>query len=141
MNQIRPTARCIFRRNNQVLLVRVYDPDFDEEPFLVPSGGGIDFGEHSSEAAVREVMEETGCEATNLKLLGLVENLFRSKVKEHHELVFIYEADFADKTLYELDELPITESNGMKFTAYWYDIDWLKKEHIPTYPTGILNIL
>ncbi|MEM9776965.1 MAG: NUDIX domain-containing protein [Chloroflexota bacterium] len=141
MRPIRPTARCIFRRNNQVMLVHVYDPDYHDGAFLVPTGGGIDFGEHSKVAAIREAMEETGQEVTNLQLLGVIENIFTVNNGDHHELVFVYEADFVDQKIYDLEEIPVVESNGMKFAARWYDLAWLKEEHMPVYPTSILDIL
>ena len=44
--------------------------------FARPLGGGIDFGETSQDAIVREIREELGAELTDARLLGIVENIF-----------------------------------------------------------------
>jgi 8-oxo-dGTP pyrophosphatase MutT (NUDIX family) len=67
---------------------------------LIPVGGGIDFGETSEQAVRREVKEEINADIQDLKLLGLVENLFTCSGIEGHEIIFIYEANFADQQFF-----------------------------------------
>lgn len=55
----------------QVPLVRQYRPAVEANVLELPSGG-IDPGEGPEEAARRELLEESGCEAGELVLLGRV---------------------------------------------------------------------
>ena len=58
--------------NDQLLLIRL---SYGNGSWNVPSGG-IDAGENPPEAAMREFREETGCEASLMKPLGVqVEHL------------------------------------------------------------------
>ena len=59
MSSIRAKAVCLFRRDSQILLSEGYDPAKDEK-YLIPVGGGIEFGEKAEEAAIRETLEEIG---------------------------------------------------------------------------------
>ena len=58
----RPAARCVLLdREGRVLLIRAEDPiDPRKVPWWEIPGGGIDYGEDSGEAALREIHEETG---------------------------------------------------------------------------------
>ncbi|WEF10561.1 NUDIX domain-containing protein [Pectobacterium actinidiae] len=53
MQKIRAKAVCLFRHNGKILLAEGHDPIKDEH-YVLPLGGGIDFGE-LSQAAAREV--------------------------------------------------------------------------------------
>ena len=66
--------------DGQILLVRhSYGPN----EWFFP-GGGINDGESPEEAAKRELMEETACEITGMKLVGVVaETLSGAPHKDH----------------------------------------------------------
>lgn len=140
MTSIRAKSVCIFRHQNKILLTEGYDPTKDEH-YLIPLGGGIEFGETSKQAAVREIFEEISAETYAHELLGVVENLFVFDGTPGHEIVFIYEAKFVDEELYYKSELEGFESNGVKINVRWFDQDVLKNGAIKIYPHGILNIL
>ncbi|MCV2216601.1 NUDIX hydrolase [Thauera sp. Sel9] len=140
MSAIRAKSVCIFRHHDGVLLTEGYDPAKDEH-YLIPIGGGIDFGETSEQAARRETLEEIGAEAHSFKLLGVLENLFSFDGKQGHEIVFVYEARFEDTSFYEAPELQGTESNGSKFMARWFSRDQLRAGNLRIYPSGIENML
>jgi 8-oxo-dGTP pyrophosphatase MutT (NUDIX family) len=140
MKNIRAKSVCVFRYQGKVLLAESFDPAKNEK-YLSPVGGGIDFGEKSVDAAIREVKEELGAEVDQLKLLGVVESLFVFNSQEGHEIVFIYEAKFKDSCFYQSHVLPGIESNGHTFEARWYDLSSIKTSKIPIYPKGIIEIL
>lgn len=140
MNSIRAKSVCVFRHQNKILLTEGYDPTKDEY-YLIPLGGGIEFGETSEQAAIREVLEEVAAETYGHQRLGVLENLFVFDGKPGHEIVFVYEAKFADESLYEKPELEGFESNGFKMNVRWFDQSVLKDNAIKIYPHGITNLL
>lgn len=140
MSHIRAKAVCLFRYKNKVLLAAGYDPATDEH-YLLPIGGGIEFGETSAQAAQREVMEEIGAEIYDLRLLGVLENLFSFNGNSGHEIVFVYEAQFVNKSLYEQAELRAVESNGIEFSVRWFDQQQISGYALNIYPSGISKMI
>jgi 8-oxo-dGTP pyrophosphatase MutT (NUDIX family) len=58
---VRTTGRMLpVRSDGRVLLLRGQDPDTPDDPFWFTVGGGVDAGETHLDAAVRELLEETG---------------------------------------------------------------------------------
>jgi len=70
-----PSVRVFVTDDRQrVLLVKCnYEKQSEDDEFWVAPGGGIEFGEFSIDAGVREVKEETGIEAEITHLLWVVE--------------------------------------------------------------------
>ena len=62
----------VFDEDNRILMVRQDHPE--RTVWMVP-GGGIEDGENSAQAAVREVLEETGLEVEILGLIWHVEEV------------------------------------------------------------------
>jgi len=60
-------------RDDQVLLIRRGAPPL-EDHWSLP-GGRIEWGERAAEAALRELKEETGCDATLIGLVDVVDGL------------------------------------------------------------------
>ncbi|MCP1604308.1 NUDIX hydrolase [Pseudomonas citronellolis] len=137
--QIRAVALCVFHDRGRILVNRAYDP-VKERHYYRPLGGGIEFGETSAVAVVREIREELGLDIQELRLLGTLENLFTYAGRPGHELVMVYDGRFADTSTYHLAELPGSESDGTPFTAVWCsaaDFD----EHTPLFPDGLPELL
>lgn len=58
---VRTTGRMLpVRPDGRVLLLRGWDPHRPDEPFWFTVGGGIEPGETHRDAAIRELLEETG---------------------------------------------------------------------------------
>jgi ADP-ribose pyrophosphatase YjhB (NUDIX family) len=74
-NRIRPIAICLFRNGDRILVSDGVDPKTGS-PYCRPLGGSIEFGERAQEAVVREIREELGVEIREVRLLGVLENLF-----------------------------------------------------------------
>ena len=74
-------AGIVCLRGDDVLLVRRGTPPL-EDHWSLP-GGRIEWGERAADAALRELKEETGCEATLIGLVDVVDGLLsRSAASE-----------------------------------------------------------
>lgn len=140
-NRIRVLSLGIFRHGDSIFVVEGFDPT-KEETFYRPLGGGVEFGEQTADALVREMKEETGLEVANLRYAGMCENIFTYLGERGHEIVLLYEADFADPAVYENDEMLCQEDDGLPFKAVWKRISEFGKENDgPLYPDGLIEIL
>lgn len=135
---IKAKALCIFKQQNRVLLSENYDPAKVEHYFR-PIGGSIEFGETSLQAIQREIKEELGAEIENIKLLQVFENLFTFNAQQGHEIVFLYQADFVDQSLYQRNIIEAYESDGQALHVQWYQAEeW---HQYPVYPHGVQDFL
>jgi len=133
----RPIVICLFSNNGRILAAKGTD-SVKQIEFYRPLGGMIEFGEHSSDALKREIIEETGQEITDLKYITTVENIFTYEGKSGHEIVMVYDAEFTDKSLYEKEDIDVTEGE-IWCKAYWLNINDCKNGKITLYPEGILD--
>ncbi|MBI1348500.1 NUDIX domain-containing protein [bacterium] len=140
MSAIRPKVVCVLWYAERMLLIRATDPH-DGRSFLLPPGGGVEFGEMIDDAIRRELFEELGIPIENPRRLGMLENVFQFNGRPEHELVFIYDAPCPFPHLYEAEDVEITESNGEKLNARWYTIADVAKSGLPVFPTGLLELL
>lgn len=139
--RIRPIVICLFRRGGRILVSDAFDHSKGEY-FCRPLGGGIEFGEHSRDAMLREIREETGAEAENLRLLGVLENVFTYEGDRGHELVFVYDAEFADKSLYERGDIHAYESEIDKhFVANWRTVEEIERSGVRLVPEKLAAML
>lgn len=115
--RIRPISICLMRRGEEILVHESYD-SVKERGFARPLGGGIDFGETSAEAVIREIKEELGADITGVELLGIVENIFVYEGEPGHEMVFVYDGRFVDESLYQREYLDVVEGKR-QFKAVW----------------------
>ena len=121
--RIRPIAVCLFRHNNRILVHEGFDT-IKQDYYYRPLGGGIEYGESSREAVVREIQEELGVEVENLSLLGVLENIFVYNGQQGHEIVFVFDGEFVDRSLYDLDEIDGFEQEAnIRFKAQWFSLD------------------
>ena len=120
--RIRPIAVCLFRNNNRILVSEGFD-SVKQDYYYRPLGGGVEYGETSRDAVAREIREELAAEIENIQLLGVVENIFVYQGEQGHEIVFVFDAEFVDKSLYQLDEIDGYEQEAdIKFKAKWYSL-------------------
>lgn len=137
--RIRAIALCLLRRGNQILVHEGYD-SISQQSFARPLGGGIDFGETSQQAVIREIREELGAAITAVKLLGMVESIFDYEGQPGHELVFVYDGEFVDSSFYGQEELMVVEGKR-QFTARWRSPEDLQRAGVHLVPEAILNLL
>ena len=136
---IRPVAICILRRDDEILVVEARD-ETDDLTFYRPLGGGIEFGERSDDAVRREFQEEIGAELEALSLLTVFENLFEFEGKEEHEIVFVYEATFADPSFCDRQTFVVTEETAT-LPGIWRRVADFDMTSTPLYPEGLLEVL
>ncbi|MBZ9780159.1 NUDIX hydrolase [Pseudomonas sp. REP124] len=138
-HRIRALALCIFHHRGKILVNEFYD-DVNQQTLYRPIGGGIEFGERSAEAIVREVQEELDQSIHDLRLLGTLESLFTYAGKPGHEIVQIYDAKFDDERVYENQQIVGHESNGAPFHAKWCDSSDFSPTS-PLVPEGLHELL
>ena len=137
---IRVTVQCVFRNGDRLLGFEIRDPSKDVLGFR-SVGGGIEDGETSLDAVVREIDEELGVPIEGLRLLGVLENIFVYDGRPGHEIVFVYEARFADPADYQREFFQINEPNFQSYRARWADIQAFRDGTLSLYPGGLLDLL
>jgi len=136
----RPIAICIFSHGDRILVGEGYD-SVKKQTFYRPLGGAIEFGELSRDAIVREIREEIGADIANLRYLTTIETVFTCDGQPGHEVVMVYEAAFADPSIYERPALNGVEDGGLHFQAVWKPVDDFSGGDPPLYPEGLLELL
>ena len=120
--KIRPVALAAVRRENGEILVSKDHEPGENEPFYRLIGGGIEFGEHSREAVVREFHEELGVELMNVSRVGTYEKVFTFDGEQGHEIWRVYEGDIAEDWPYERDRFEGSEPElDETYEATWMD--------------------
>lgn len=142
MNHIRPIAICLFRRGDKILVSEGYDP-LQDEHFYRPLGGGIEFGENSRETICRELLEELNMEvdASTLRYLGAVENIFTFNGTPGHEIVLVYDGELKEQAVYEQELVLGREINGEEVRAIWKRLNEFGAGKAILYPTGLIELL
>lgn len=118
---IRVIAICVFTDNGRILVAEGID-DVKRERFARPLGGEVEPGETSQQAVAREIREELGQNLIELRLLGVLENIFEYQGRPGHEIVFVYDGRLENSSLYDLPELPMHE-HGWSSPAKWRSLE------------------
>jgi ADP-ribose pyrophosphatase YjhB (NUDIX family) len=139
-NQIRPIANCLFRNGNRILVSDGIDPETGSA-YCRPLGGSIEFGERAQDAVVREIREELGVEIREVRLLGVLENLFTLDGQQGHEVVFVFDARFVDEPLYQRETLPLHEEGWSHAEARWFDLSKAAQEPARLAPEALTEFL
>ena len=134
----RPLAIAIIRDGDRILVFRVPDPVKNVTGYR-PPGGTIEFGETGAAAVIRELNEELAAQIVEPRYLGTLENIFEWLGRPGHELVRVYEARFADPSLYRRDSFECVEADGQAFTCVWKPLADFERE--PLYPSGLRELL
>ncbi|WP_315784716.1 NUDIX hydrolase [Fischerella sp. JS2] len=138
-NEIRVLALGLIRDGNRVFISQGYDPQ-TQETFYRAMGGGVDFGETSFAALQREFYEEIQAELTNIHYLGCLENIFTYNGQLGHEIIQLYQCDFAEPKFYQLEKIVFTESKRQK-TALWIEISRFQSRELKLVPEQFLEFL
>jgi ADP-ribose pyrophosphatase YjhB (NUDIX family) len=134
-NQVVKAMALIQRERDGALLVSE-----DVKPsgalFHRPLGGHVEFGEYALDTVHRELREEIGQALANVRLAGVVENIFEWNGATQHEIVFIFTAALADDSAYEIPEQVIRDSKS-KTRVTWRAPGLASP---PLYPEGVADL-
>jgi ADP-ribose pyrophosphatase YjhB (NUDIX family) len=134
---IRPIAIGVAERETEILVVRVPD-DRGGLKGCRPPGGGIEFMETAAMALVREFREELGCDIEITAGPIVIENRYEHQGAPGHEIVFVHRVRLLDPTLYQQDQIVITEEDGQSLPAEWIALERFYKGEIPLFPATLL---
>jgi len=137
---IRSLALCVCRDGERILVEHGYDR-VKQQQFYRAIGGGIEFGERAADAARREWMEELGVELAEMRLLGVLENLFTYDGRPGHEIVFVFTAQIRDALPHATAPLEVVDSDGQHHAVAWVPLAELEGGTVPLYPAGILDLI
>lgn len=138
MNNIRPNALIIIKKDAKLLAQKGEDMATGKI-FYRLMGGGIEFGETSSETIKREIKEELGASLKNEKLLGTIENIFEFNFKKMHEITFLYEGDILEESFYGEEMIKVIDKENS--FAEWVPIEGIKNGEIILYPEETIKYL
>jgi ADP-ribose pyrophosphatase YjhB (NUDIX family) len=110
---------CIVKQGSKLLVSRDFD-SVKKDYYFRPLGGSIDFRERSDVTVKREFMEELGVRLTNLKFLGVIENILTMEGNDYHEIDFIYEGDMKEEGIYNMQNIEFLEG-GKNALAMWVE--------------------
>ena len=125
-------AMLIVRNGDKLLFSRGFDT-VKREAFLRPLGGHVEFGETGAKTIRREMKEEVGCDALEVRFVSVLENVFTYNGKQGHEIVLVYEGELADESLYRKNTFTFMEGER-ETEAGWYSKEKVAKEGIPVFP-------
>ena len=129
-------AMAVVRRPRDGALLVSEHVDSRDPPFQRPLGGHVEFGEYALDTVRREFREEIGQELTDVRLLGVLENIFGWRGGTEHEVVFIFTAAFADASAYEFQEQRILDNPDRR--VLWRPADAVRP---PLYPAGLTELI
>lgn len=137
---VRPIAIGIVRRDDDELLLMAVRSDDGAIKGYRPLGGSIEFGERAADALKREFIEELGLAIAEPALLTVLENLYTHHGATGHEIVFVFEAAFADESACRREGFSY-EDGGVRNEVGWVALARFRADEAELFPTGLLDHL
>lgn len=139
--EIRVLALGAVRRGDALLVQEGESPETGE-PFYRLLGGGVEFGEHSSAAVVREFDEELGVEFIDPTQVGTFERVFSYDGAACHEVWRVYEGDIREDWPFDGESFTFVEPDlGTEHLARWMPIERLRDDTTTFYSPEVLDAL
>ena len=134
LNQVIKAMAVIQRPRDNALLVSAAAG----APFHRPLGGHVEYAEYAIDTIYREFEEEIGQRLTDVRLLGVLENIFQWEGATAHEIVFVFRAAFADPAAYEIEKQPIRDHPEGGDEVIWRPADLTDP---PLVPVGVTELI
>ena len=120
----RVAAYGLVLRGDEILLVRLTDQTPSPGSWSLP-GGGIDYGEHPSDAVVRELYEETGLRGEVAELLDVDSSsretiIDQEVIERYHAVRILYRVNIVED-----GPLRVVDINGSSDAPTWHPVDAL----------------
>ncbi len=138
--EIRVIVLALIRDGERIFVSEGFDT-IKQSNFYRVLGGGVEFGEPSHVALEREFQEEIQADLTNIHYLSCIENLFIFNGKQGHEIIQLYQCDFADPKFYQIENLTFSENPECKHRALWIDIAKFKSGELRLVPEVFFDYL
>jgi len=129
-------AMAVIRRPVDGALLVSEEANPSGELFHRPLGGHVEFGEYALDTVHREFQEEIGQALTEVRLAGVLENIFQWGGATQHEIVFIFTAAFADEAAYGIPQQAIADDHG-RARVIWRMPGTASP---PLYPVGVADM-
>lgn len=138
---IRFVALGAVQRGDDLLVFEEESPG-SGEPYYRLLGGGVEFGEHSKHAVVREFEEELGVEFTDPTHVGTFEQVFSYDGETAHEIWRVYEGNIVEDWPYNRESFTFVEPElDEELLARWMSIDQLRGTETTFYVPKVLDAL
>lgn len=138
---VRFVALGAVQRGDELLVFEGEDPETGT-PYYRLLGGGVEFGEHSREAVVREFGEELGVEFADPTPVGMFERVFTHDGETGHEVWRVYEGHVVEDWPYDRDSFTFVEPEfDTEHRARWMAVDRLRDEGTTFYAPEVLDAL
>ena len=135
--KIRVIVLGLIQSGDRIFVSEGCDP-VKQETFYRALGGGLEFGEHSTDALQREFQEEIQAELTNIKYLACLENIFVFNGQTGHELIQLYQCEFVDTKFYQLESLAFADGEW-ELTALWMPIERFRSGELRLVPEKFID--
>lgn len=138
---IRFVALGAVHREDELLVFEGEAPE-SGDPYYRLLGGGVEFGERSRDAVVREFDEELGVEFADPTRVGTFERVFSHGGETGHEVWRVYEGHIVEDWPYDRESFTFTEPElGTEHLARWMPVESLRADETTFYAPEVLGAL
>ena len=92
-------------------------------------GGHVRIGENSQDTVKREIQEELGKEIEITGYISTIENFFKMKGSQYHEIMFVHKIEFTNE-----DDKKIEYTMKNIEGKYYLQYEWIEINKIDEYP-------